>query len=257
MAERSRRRAFAFGLIAAAGLLAGPAAAGVNVRAITVGLNFENLTRTVVWKGDPAASRIGGSLVAARADLGLAGGVQVSFSAGLVLTDFRGLSFTGLPITLAYDAPPMLGLSFGAEAVAPLKEFSGFEIAGAGRIVYSFGMSKTWPLEGFAVDGEAEGRSSWLKAAVGPRLTYRRLDRVVPYLELAVRWLGASFRMSETLADLEGSESKRVGGDLSFSAALGGDVALSGRLKLRAKGGVLPRAGGIDGLLSLGFGYTF
>lgn len=257
MPERSRRRAFAFGVIAAFGLFAGPAAAGVNVRSIMVGLNFESLTRTVVWKGDPAASRIGGNLIAARADLGLVKGVLVSFSAGMVLTDFQGLSFTGLPITLAYDASPLLGLSFGAEAVAPLKEFSGFEIAGAGRVVYSFGMSKTWPLEGFAVDGEAVGRSSWLEAAVGPRLTYRRFAGVVPYLELAVRWLGASFRMTETLADLEGAESQRVGGDLSFSASLGGDVVLSDRLTLRAKGGVLPRAGGIDGLVSLGLGYTF
>lgn len=258
MGDRSRRLGVFLGLFAAAALAAGPAAAAVsNIRSIAVGLNFENLTRTVVWKGDPAAARIAGNLIAARADLGLAKDILISFSAGIVLTDYRDLSFAGLPISLAYDASPLLGLSFGAEVVAPLAKFSEFEIAGTGRIVYSFGMSKTWPLEGFAVDGTAEGRSSWLEAAVGPRLTYRQFKGVAPYLEVALRWLGASFRMTETLGDLGGTETKRVGGDLSFSAAAGADVTLSGRLSLRAKAGVLPYPGGMDGLVSAGLAYTF
>lgn len=258
MGDRNRRLKAFLGLVAAAALFAGPVRAAVpNVRSIAVGLGVEDLTRTVFWKGDPAASRIGGDVIAARADLGLARGILISFSAGIVLTDFRDLSFTRLPIGLAYDASPLLGLSFGAEVVAPLKKFSEFEIAGTGRIVYCFGMSRTWPLEGFAVDGSAEGRSSWLEAAVGPRLTYRPLKRLAPYLEAALRWLGASFRMTETLGDLDGTETKRVRGDLSLSAAAGADVILTGRLTLRAKAGVLPYRGGMDGLVSAGLAYTF
>lgn len=257
MGERSRRLGAVLGLWAAAALAAGAAAAAEpNVKSIAVGLAYENLARTVVWKGDAAPSRIGGQLIFARADLVLAKGAVLSLSAGAVLTDFRGLTFSGLPISLEYDAAPLLGLAFGAEVVAPLAGFSGFEISGTGRVVYSFGMSKTWPLEGFTVEGGAEGRSSWLEVAAGPRLTYMKLRRVSPYLEVQARWLLAAFKMAETLGDLAGSEAKHAS-DLSFSAALGADVALTGRLSLRAKAGVSPRPGGLDGLFSAGLACAF
>lgn len=258
MGDRSRRLGVIFGLYAAAALVLGTAAAAEpNVRSIAVGLNYENLTRTVVWKGDAASSRIKGSLISARADLGLAKDIIVSLSAGVVLTDFQGLAFSGLPIRLEYDAPALKGISFGAEIVAPLLKFSEFEISGTGRLVYSFGLSKTWALEGFAVDGSASGRSSWMEAAAGPRLTYRQFKGFAPYLEVSARWLHASFKMTETLEDLVGTETKRVRGDLSFSAALGADVTLSDHLSLRAKAGILPYSGGVDGLLSAGFAYKF
>lgn len=258
MGDRSRLLGVVLGLGAAAALAAGPAAAAEpNVKSIAVGLTYENLSRTIVWKDDDAPSRITGRLISARADLGLAKDIVLSLSAGAVLTDFRGLAFTGLPIGLEYDAAPLLGLAFGAEVVAPLIRFSSFEISGTGRFVYSFGMSKTWPLEGFAVEGSASGRSSWMEAAAGPRLTYRRLKGVVPYLEVQARWLRASFEMTETLEDLGGTETKRVHGDLSFGAALGADISLSGRLSLRAKAGLVPRSGGVDALASAGLAYTF
>ncbi|HOW86957.1 MAG TPA: hypothetical protein P5119_13245 [Candidatus Aminicenantes bacterium] len=256
MGDRRRRLGGILGFAAVVALAAG-AAAETNVRSIAVGLTCESLPRTVVWKGDDASSKISGSLLSLRADLGMPGGIVFSLSAGAVLTDFRGLEFNGLPIGLAYDASPLLGLAFGAEAIVPLHEFSGLEIGATGRLVYAFGMSKTWPLEGFAVEGSAAGRSSWLEAAAGPRLTWRRLAGFVPYLEIQARWLQASFKMSETLEDLQGEETKRVRGDFSFSAALGVEVPLSDRLSLRARAGLLPRSGGADALALVGFAYTF
>jgi len=257
MGDRSRRLGVVLGLWAAAALGAGAAAAAEpNVKSIAVGLTYENLPRTAAWRGDAASSRIRGQLIAARVDLSLVKGAVLSFSAGAVLTGFRGLTFSGLPISLEYEAAPLLGLAFGAEVVAPLAKFPDFEISGTGRLVYSFGMSKTWPLEGFQVEGRATGRSSWLEAAAGPRLTYRKLKRAAPYIEVQARWLLAAFKMAETLGDLGGSEAKHAS-DVSVSAALGADVALTGRLSLRAKAGILPRSGGLDGLLSAGLAWTF
>jgi hypothetical protein len=46
--------------------------------------------------------------------------------------------------------PLGIALVLGTELEAPLK-FGDFEIKAAGRFVSSFGMSKTWLLEGFAV----------------------------------------------------------------------------------------------------------
>ena len=245
-------------LCAAIGLVPAQAAiGGLKVGSFAAGLFYENLTRTVVWKGDAAASRIQANLVSARAELGFGKGILVSLSAGLALTDFEDLTFTSLPISLQYGAPPLKGFSLGAEAVAPLLKFSDFEISGTGRLVYSFGMSKTWPLEGFAVEGKAAGSASWAEAALGPRVTYVFSGRVVPYLEICVRWLGAGFKMTETLGDLVGSQTKHVRGDISFSAVLGADFSVTDRIAVKAKAGILPYAGGVDSLLSVGVLYKF
>jgi len=239
-------------------LAAAPApAAESKVKTFMAGLNFDHFSRTMVWDGDTATSRLRASLVSARADFGFGKGLTLSLSAGLSLTGFGGLAFGTLPITLEYDASLMKGLVLGAELEASILKLGGFEIKAAGRFVSSFGMSKTWPLEGFAVEGEARGRSNWMEASAGPRLAYSLSGAFVPYLELNARWLRADFRLEETLEDLHGLETKRIKGDLLFSAALGGDVRVSDRLTIKAKGGFVPFAGGADALASIGLLYIF
>ena len=258
MPDRRRKIQGAFALCAAIALAAGQAAAaGPRIKTPAVGLSYESFSRTITWKGDTDSSKIRANLFAAKAEFGFAKGGVVSLSAGLVLTDFEALAFTSLPISLQYDGAPLKGLALGAEILAPFLKFSDFEISGTGRFVYSFGMSKTWPLEDFAVDGEAKGRSSWMEAAAGPRVSYLFFGRFVPYLEVCARWLRADFEMTETLGDLSGDEMKRLPGDVSFSVALGADANVSERLSIRAKAGILPYAGGVDGLVSIGLFYGF
>lgn len=258
MRDRNGRVRRILGLGLAIGLAAGAAgAAEPKIRTISAGLSYDNFSRTVVWKGDAAVSRILANLVSARADLGLGKSIVLSLSAGLSLTDFKDLSFTSLPISLQFDGAPISGLVLGAEVLAPLVRYADFEISGTGRFVYSLGMSKTWPLEGFAVEGEAKGKPSWMEAAVGPRVSYLFFGRVVPYIEVCARWLRADFKMTETLSDLGGAEKKIVPGDISFSAALGADAAVTNRLMVRAKAGILPFVGGVDTMFSVGILYKF
>jgi hypothetical protein len=253
-----RRVLASLALCSAIGLAPAQAAVlGLKVKPLAAGLTYESLSRTVVWKGDAASSRIQASLISARAELGFGKSVVVSLSAGLTLTDFKGLAFDSLPVNLQFDGPALKGFSLGAEAVAPLLKLSDFEISGTGRFVYSFGMSKTWSLEGFAVEGKAVGSSSWAEAALGPRVSYLFFGRVVPYVEVCARWLGAGFAMTETLADLVGKETKRVRGDFSFSAVLGADAAVTDHIAVKGRAGVLPYAGGVDSLLSIGVLYKF
>ena len=246
----------ALALAAALGL-APDAGAQVMVRTISAGLSYENFSRTVVWGGDAEASKIGANLFTARADLGLDKGVIVGLNAGLALTGNEGLVFDVLPISLELGDKTLCGFSLGADVVAPVRKFSDFEISGTGRLVYSFGMSKTWTLEDFAVEGKARGEASWIEAAAGPRVSYLFFGRVVPYVEVWARWLHASFTMAETLADLSGRETRRVRGDFSFSVALGADADVSDRIAVRAKAAVLPYAGGADGLVAVGVLYKF
>ncbi|MBN2264994.1 MAG: hypothetical protein JW775_04185 [Candidatus Aminicenantes bacterium] len=257
---RDRDRRIRGWLLAGAALAlgAGRAAAAIpRIDTIAAGLRFENLTRTVLWKGDQETSRIRASLIAARAEFGLAKDIVVGLDAGLVLTDFTGLVFTGLPVSLQYGAAPLTGFAFGADVVAPLAEFSDFRLSGAGRFAFTFGMTRTWPLEGFAVEGDARGDSSLLEIAAGPRLAYLVVDRIVPYIEVWARWLRAGFAIGESLGDLAGDETKRLRGDLQFGAGLGADAEVTDRLHIQGKAGILPYAGGVDSLMSLGILYKF
>ncbi len=233
------------------------AAAGLAVKPLAAGLSYESLSRTVRWRGDESPSGVRAGLLSARAEFGLSKGIVVGVQAGLSMTDFRDVVFNALPISLRFEGSPLPGFALGLDVRAPIHRFSDFEIGGAARFVYSIGMTKTWPLEDFAVEGEARGSSGWLEAAVGPRLSYLVFGRVVPYLEISARWLRAGFEMSETLEDLRGAEKKRVRGDLQLSFALGADAAVTDRIVIEAKAGILPYAGGVDGLASLGVLYKF
>lgn len=258
MRERNGRIQRALGLCGTIALAAGLAsAAEPKIKTFAAGLNYEYLSRTVVWTGDTSPSKIQANLISARADLGLGKGVVVSLSAGLSLSNYKALVFDTLPISLQFGGATVSGFLLGAEVVAPIKRFSDFELGGTGRFVYSMGLSKTWPLEDFAVEGEARGRAGWWEAAVGPRLSYLFFGRVVPYVELCFRWLRADFKMTETLGDLGGTELKLVRGDLSFSAALGADAAVTDRISVKAKAAILPYVGGVDGLISVGVLYKF
>ncbi len=237
-----------------------PARAGIplfKIESVAAGLSYENVSRTVVWNGDTSNSKIRTSLIGARADLGLGRGVTVSLSAGLSLTDFKALTFRALPVTLELGSPTLAGFFLGAAAVVPIHRFSDFEISGTGRIVYSFAMSKTWTLEGFAVPGKAVGESNWLEAAAGPRVSYLAFGRVVPYVEIWARWLHAGFDITETLADLGGSQGRSVRGDIAFGVALGADAKMTDRIAVNAKAGFIPYSGGVDGTVSLGVLYKF
>jgi len=244
------------GFAAAPAATTGLAAAQLNVRSFSAGLGYEYLSRTVVWNGDTDASRLQASLVTARADFEFDSGIVFSLSAGLAPTDVAALTFNQLPIGLQYDGAPLTGFVFGAEAFAPVHRYSDFEIAGTGRFVYSFGMEKTWPLEDFAVEGEAMGSTSWLEAAIGGRVSYLSFERIIPFLEISLRWLHAGFEMTETLGDLGGTETKRVD-DLAFSFALGADADLTDRLDVKVKAGLVPYSGGVDGLVTAGLLYKF
>jgi hypothetical protein len=246
----------ALALAALIGLAAGPAAAQVKVASFAAGFGVESFSRPLVWGDDAAPAGIRAGLVTARAEFGFARGIAVSLSAGLSPTDVEALTFGALPISLRYEGAPLRGLALGAEAAVPLGRFSSFEIGGAGRIVYSMGMKKTWPLEGFAVEGEAEGTMRWVEAAIGPRVAYRSLDKIVPYLEITLRWLHANFEMTETLGDLGGREARSADG-VAVGLAVGADADIAGRFAVRAKAGLVPGSRGTGWLASIGVLYKF
>lgn len=239
-------------------LAAGPARADEpNVRSIAAGLGFESFSRSVVWSGDVAPSRVLANAITARAEIGIGERLVFGLIAGLSSTDCSDLTFDTLPISLQFAGSPIPGFILGVEAEAALKKIGGFEIGAVGRFVYNFGMSKTWPLEGFAVEGQATAQPSWLELGAGPRIAYLDLGRVVPYIEVTARAFWAGFRMSEVLGELEGRETKKVNGDLAVAVALGADARVTDRIAVKGKAGFMPCAGGVDTVFSFGVLYGF
>jgi hypothetical protein len=259
MGDRSGRKTVLCSLfIVLAVLAAGPARADEpNVRSLAAGIGFDNFSRTVVWSGDDAPSRLLGNALTARAEIGVGDTLVFSLFAGLSFSDFSGLTFDGLPIGLRFAGSSISGFALGFEAERSLKRLGDFEIGAAGRFVYNFGLSRTWPLEGFAVEGQATGQPNWLELAAGPRVAYLFFGRVVPYVEVTARLLWAGFRMTELLDDLEGREMKKVRGDFAVAVAMGADARVSSRLTVKGKAGILPYAGGVDTLFSVGVLYGF
>jgi len=223
----------------------------------TAGVMFDHMSRTVVWEGETETSRVAVNCVSLRAGFDLGRGVTLGLSAGLALSDFDALAFLDLPISLELGSSVLKGVALAAEIEAVLLDLGDFEIGAAGRVVSSFGLARTWTLEDFAVPGRAEGRTNWMEASAAPRLAYHLSGGFVPYLEVAARWFRVDVRMKETLEDLQDAEKKRIKGDFSLSASLGGDIRLSDRLVVRAKAGIVPHAGGAGVSASLGLLFAF
>lgn len=229
-----------------------------KVASLAAGLSYDHFARSVVWAGDDGASKVLTHTVAAKAEIGLSGGLVFSLAAGVSLSDLSGLAFAALPITLEFGGPALKGFSLAAEAALPVKKLGALEIGAAGRIVYSFGFSRSWALEGFAVEGKAAGQPAWVEVSAGPRLAYLGFGaKVVPFAEASARMLWAGFRMTEALGELTGEATRRVRGDFALGLAVGAEVRVSLRVTAKAKAGIAAGAGGVDGLLSVGALYGF
>lgn len=224
---------------------------------LTTGVVFDHLTRTVTWEGDEAESKISGPVISVRQEFRVSEGLTFSLSAGLSLSGFDNLQFRGLPISLEYASGSMRGVAVGAEVRSLFLKSGDFEVRGVGRVVSSFGLERTWSLEGFAVPGETKGRVNWTEASIGPSVSYLFFGKFIPSIDVFARWLWADFRMDQTLEDLTGAETKKVTGDLGFGASLGGEFLLSERLTLSARAAILPYPGGVDSMFSTGLHYRF
>ena len=239
-------------------LVASPRAAAADSRVpFRGGIGFEYFSRKITWDDKTQASSASALLITGRGEIELRPGLTVDFAAGLSLSNFNGLVFRDLPITLDYEAGAAAGLLLSAGGRARLISLDNFEIEGAGRFVYSLGLKKSWPMEGFTVPGEATGKPTWVEVSAGPRVSYMVSDKFVPYLNLSACLFSGNFDLAETLGDLSGREKKHVRGKSLLEVSLGADYRISGRFSISAEAGFLPYPGGADGAVSAGLLFLF
>lgn len=234
-----------------------PASSASNRLSLATGLVFDHFSRTITWDEGEAGTKISVPVISLCQAVQIGDGLTLNLSAGLSLADSKKTVFRGLPISLEYDAGAMKGLALGAEARYRFMKSGDFEIKGMGRIVSSFGIARTWTMEGFAVPGESIGRLNWTEVSVGPEAAYLLFGKFVPSIEVSARWLWVGFKMDQTLNGLQGTETKSVKADFGVGFSLRGEYRLTERITLTAKAGILPYPGGVDSIASVGFHYTF
>lgn len=236
---------------------AGTAGAADPRGSISIGLGFDYLSRTVTWDDKTHESKLAAGAFTIRGEFRLKPGLTLELGAGLSMPNFDGLIFRDLPISVDYEAGAANGVLLGAAVRARLAKMGAFEIGADGRFVYSLGLSQTWALTGFAVEGTVKGSPTWFEACGGPRISYTGAGRFVPYITVMADWLSGTFTLDQTLGDLTGHEAKKVQAKGFLAASLGADYEVLTALLLRGEAGILPYSGGADFRASLGLFYRF
>ncbi|OGD26394.1 MAG: hypothetical protein A2Y56_12215 [Candidatus Aminicenantes bacterium RBG_13_63_10] len=220
--------------------------AGVDL-SVKAGVGIEYLNRTLSWDENTFTSGLKGLLFALQAEVEVRKGLSVGIQAGYALSDFGGLIFRELPFSVEYQAGNMGGLYLGGSFKARASISETFDIELTAALDAYFGSRGEWDLEGLAVEGALEGRPFWTRIAVGPVLWYKGLSYYVyPYVQVLYTPLWGSFRMTETVEALEGTEKKAVAGSGRVTISLGVLSEISDAIGIRAEVYAGPRKGGLD-----------
>ena len=255
---KKRLATASFIVMAVALAAAVPARAGWLSQVKTrLGLGTEVFSRSLKDDANAGSAKLSGTAFLLTSEFRFPGRFDLNVFAGLGLPKFNGLVFDNLPFSLEYQGGAVAGFLIGGEIRKKIVEFGDFEIGAASRFVFSFGSNKTWPMTGFAEEGQAGGKPRWSEISLGPTLTYTGYERISPYLNVSLDRLSGTFRMAETMGELEGVESKSIKGQGLVRVSFGAFYEASARLGLRAEAAVIPKKGGVDTGVSLRIFYVF
>jgi hypothetical protein len=229
---------------------AGQNPGGSERSGLRVGLGVEYFTRALDLKGEDEnpvpmmTSVLAGLILEYKIQPGFSIAGQVGYSS----TALDALFFRQLPFSLEVESESgsMGGILLGAEVEKAVLGGSGLGVDIRGQFFASLGFSREWKLPGLAVEGSAEGKPVWMRAAGGPVLTYRGWRGVMPFFYPRVDYLWGSLEFKETVQELKATEKKDIKGQSLFGLALGFDFELSSSFRARAEATLYPREGETD-----------
>jgi len=204
------------------------------------GLGIEYFSRTLVWDEDLYTSKLKASIAVLRAEVIVQKGFSAALLAGYNLSNFNGLIFRDLPFSLDYEAGSIGSIFWGAELEKDLFAVGNFEIGATAQFVMSLGSSKTFPITGLNEDGESEGKGSWNRIQGGPVVRFTGYENWTPFLSVAYNKLSGKFSMTETIADLAGTEEKSVKSKGIIGVTLGTIYEPSSVFRIRGEVTALP-----------------
>ena len=224
---------------------------------IKLGLGTDALSRNVQWDKGPDGSKLKAYNVTLASEFEFPIDLTLGLFAGLNFSDFNGLLCRTLPFSLNYQAGAVKGVVLGAELRKGLFSFGDFETEATARFVSSFGSTKKWPIEGFAVPGETRGKPKWSQLDAGASLVYTAYKKFRPYLGLSLSWLWGEFQMKETMGDLQGTQLRKLSQKGLVRMSLGTTFQWTRRFGFRGEAGIVPVKGGTDLSASLRLLYGF
>ncbi len=212
------------------------------------GLEFEYGSRALGWteNDQELTSEMSFWLAGLVLEYRIQPGFAVAARVGYTSTSFQGLTFRQLPLSVELEAGGIGGLLLGAEVEKSLINGESYTVDVLGQFLASLGFNKTWPIPGLAVEGSVQGKPTWMRASLGPVLAYRGWETITPFVFPRLDYFWGTFKLEETVQNLQGNEQKDLKGKALFGLGLGADIDLSSRLRLRGEGALYPRDGGTD-----------
>lgn len=224
---------------------------------IKLGVGFEYFSRTLSWDEEKydTEPKLKSYFFTFNTEFELKKGFSLSAIFGYSFSDYY-LIFRELDFSIELESGGIGGYLFGGEIKKSIIYTEKLEIDGLGQFYYYLGTRKEWEIPGLAVEGTVDGKSRWMRASIGPVFTYTEFDSFHPYLSLSFNKLWGSFKMDQTVQDLERSERKKTSGKGSFCTSLGVIYKLTDAFSLKAEANFFPYKN-LEENLGVNLGFMF
>ncbi len=224
---------------------------------IQPGIHFEYFNRKMTWDDKQYSSDLKTYLFALNTEIEIEDGFSIHGIIGYSLSNFDLLIFRQLPFSVELDVGNIDGFIIGAELRKSLLYNNNFEVGAYGQFIYFMGKEKEWDLPGLNVPGTVTGKPTWMRASIGPRITYTGFDYFSPYLTICYNNLWGKFKMTQEVQDLKGTEEKDLRSKSLIDISAGSIFYLTDRFFFRGEIHVSPYSGGTDLGLVLVAAFSF
>ncbi|MBC7363579.1 MAG: hypothetical protein H5U07_03410 [Candidatus Aminicenantes bacterium] len=153
--------------------------------------------------------------------------VDLSFFAGYGNSGLNGILFDRLPVSLDYQAGGIGGWLFGVKADWPIFSVGDYTFGLSADLMTFLGEKKSFSLEGFAEPGNATIQPNWSQASSGFFLLYDGLEKIQPFLIAEASFFWGTFKATETISDLTGSQGQKLKASGLLRLTAGGNYKLA------------------------------
>ena len=208
---------------------------------IKLGVGFEYFSRTLSWDEEQydTEPKLKSHFFTFNTEFELKKGFSLSAIFGYSSSNYQ-LIFRKLPFFIDLESGGIGGYLLGAEIKKSIVYTEKLEVDALGQFFYYLGTKEEWEITELDYEGTLEGKSSWMRASIGPVFTYTEFDSFHPYLSLSFNKLWGRFNMDQTVQDLQGREKKSISGKSSFSTSLGVIYNLTDAFSIKAEANFSP-----------------
>ena len=217
------------------------------------GISAEIFNLTIGWDENVNTSKLKSYVFNTNTEISFNSGFSVHIILGYSLSNFDDLTFKELPFSIELGVKEIGGILLGSEIYKRLFNLSDYEINLYGQFVYYYGFDNEWDMPDLNVDGTLIGSPTWMRAQIGPSISYLGLNSISPFISATYNKLWGTFTVEQDIQDLLGTEEKKIKGKSNFAITIGSEFVVTPKFSMSGAVSFLPYDGGIDllGLLSI------